>query len=402
MFVSPPAFQHRNFRLFWTANATSLIGTLAQEAARGWLVRSLSKDPFTVSAVAACASAPVLLLTLYAGAIADRVDKRRGLVLTNALALVLALVLWALTFWKIISVWEVAVLSLLAGAVNAFDIPIRQSMNVEMVGREDLPSAIALNSTAFNGARVLGPAVGGLLIKGVGTAGCFLINALSFGPLIWNLRRMNLAPAPERAKRPISLEDVREGFCFVRSHPVLWPLTTLVAMSSMFAFSYGNLLPVFARDVFHTLEGGYSAMLSSAGAGSLLAAAQLAFRGKMGHKGRRLFGGAFGFCVSIAAFSFAPHLFVACACLVAGGYCLLTFLTTANTLVQTLAPDELRGRVFSLYSLALIGAAPLGALFIGKTAQLWGARHAVGIGVLIAFAWTTWTLISSASLRAAD
>ncbi|BCM91785.1 hypothetical protein IAD21_03661 [Abditibacteriota bacterium] len=402
MLVFPPAFQHRNFRLFWTANATSLIGTLAQDAARGWLVRSLTKDPFQVSAIAACTSLPVLLFTLYAGAVADQIDKRRGLIITNVMALVLASLLWALTFLKVITVPQVAILSLLAGVVNAFDIPIRQSMNIEMVGRKDLPNAIALNSTAFNGARVLGPAVGGLLIKFVGTAGCFFVNALSFVPLIWNLRRMDLEHVAEPDKKTVGFEDIREGFCFVRLHPTLWPLILLVAVSSVFAFSYGNLLPIFAKDVFFTDEGGYSALLSSAGAGSLGAAAQLALSGRMGHKGRRLFGGAFGFCASIAAFAFAPSLVPACVCLFAGGYCLLTFLTTANTLVQTTAPDELRGRVFSLYSLALVGTSPIGALWVGKAAQLLGARVAVGLGVALALAWTLWTLMANPQLRAVD
>jgi len=401
MFSPPPAWKHRNFRLFWSANAASLIGTLAQDAGRGWLVRSLTRDPFQVSAVAACTTLPILLLTLYAGAVADRVDKRRGLMLTNILATVLALALYGLTFFRLINVPEVAFLSLLAGAVNAFDIPIRQSMNIEMVGREDLPNAIALNSTAFNGARVLGPAVGGLLIGAIGTAGCFLVNALSFVPLIFNLRRMELE-APERSKRSISFEDVREGFLWVRTHGILWPLTLLVAVCSTFALSSSNLFPIFAKDVFKTNEGGYSAMLSSAGLGSLLAALQLALLGKMGHKGRRLFGGAAGYCAAVGAFAFSPHLFLACACLLVGGYCLLTFLTTSNTLVQTLSPDELRGRVFSLYSLALIGAAPIGALWVGKAAQLLGARRAVGIGVVLALLWTGWTWWKNPSLRAED
>ncbi|RYX81162.1 MFS transporter [bacterium] len=402
MLVFPPAFKHRNFRLFWTANATSLIGSLAQDAARGWLVRSLTHDPFLVSAVAACTSLPVLLFTLYAGAVADRVDKRLGLMVTNSMALVLALVLWALTYWKVITVPQLALLSLLTGTVNAFDIPIRQSMNIEMVGREDLPNAIALNSTAFNGARVLGPAVGGALIKFVGTAGCFFVNALSFVPLVWNLRRMDLAYVPDPNKKAIGFADMSEGFRYVRAHPTLWPLVSLVAVSSVFSFSYSNLLPIFAKDVFLTDEGGYSAMLSSAGAGSLGAAGQLALSGRMGHKGRRLFGGAIGFCVAIAAFAFAPNLIVACGCLFAGGYCLLTFLTTANTLVQTTAPDELRGRVFSLYSLALIGTAPIGALWVGKAAQLLGTRVAVEMGVAMGLAWTIWTLVANPQLRNVD
>ena len=401
MFVFPPAFNHRNFRLFWTANAFSLVGSLAQDAARGWLVRSLTSDPFTVSTVAACTSFPVLLLTLYAGAVADRVDKKRGLILTNTLAAILALVLWVLTYYRLITVWQVGMLSLMAGTINAFDIPIRQSMNVEMVGREDLPNAIALNSTAFNGARVLGPAIGGQLIQLVGTAGCFFVNALSFLPLVFNLGRMDL-PKPEPNKRSLSFEDIREGYCFVRTHPVLWPLTLFVGVCSTFVFSYSNLLPVFAKDVFHVEEKGYSALLSSAGAGSVTAAAQLALSGKMGHKGRRLFGGAFGYCVSIAAFAIAPSLYPACVCLFAGGYSLLTFLTTANTLVQTTAPDELRGRVFSLYSLALIGTAPLGALLIGKAAQMLGPRPAVELSVALSMVWAAWTFIANPQLRASD
>jgi len=385
-----PAFAHRNFRLFWTGNVVSLVGTLAQEAGRGWLVRTLTPDAFTVAAVAACGSVPILFLTLFAGALADRVDKKRGLLLTNFISMILAAILAFLTWKAWISVVGLATISLLVGVVNAFDIPMRQSMNVEMVGREDLPNAIALNSTAFNGARVAGPAVGGFLIHTLGMAGCFALNALSFLALIFNLGRMDLPPA-EKNKRAAGLTEIREGFAFVRDHPTLWPTTLLVAVCSLFALSFSTLMPVFAQDVFKTDARGYSILLASSGAGALFSAASLAVANAMKHKGKRLLGGALAFCACVGGFAFAPTLILACVWLFASGFCLLTFLTTANTLVQTTAPDALRGRVFSLYSLALIGAGPIGALWTGAAAKICGPRLGVALSAMLAAAWTIGT-----------
>lgn len=385
-----PAFAHRNFRLFWTGNVVSLIGTLAQDAGRGWLVRGLTPDEFTIAAVAACGSLPILFLTLFTGAVADRVDKKRGLLLTNTLAMLLAAMLAFLTLKAWISVAGVAIISLLVGVVNAFDIPMRQSMNIEMVGRADLPNAIALNSTAFNGARVLGPAVGGALIGWLGVAGCFALNAASFLALIFNLRRMDL-PATQKSPRAVGFEEIREGFRFVRGHATLWPTTLLVAVCSGFALSYSTLMPVFAKDVFGQGAAGYSALLTSSGAGAVASAASLALAGGMKHKGKRLLGGALAFCAGVVGFAFAPNLPVACVWLFASGFCLLTFLTTANTLVQTSAPDAMRGRVFSLYSLALIGAGPVGALWVGAAATICGPRLGIALGAFIAAAWTLGT-----------
>ena len=387
-----PAFAHRNFRLFWGGNVISLVGTLAQEAARGWLVRTLTADPLTLTLVAACGTLPILLLTLYSGAIADRVHKARGLIVTNSVALVLALMLWALTAAGAIQIWQVAALALGAGIVNAFDVTMRQSMNLEMVGRQDLPNAIALNSTAFNGARVLGPAVGGALISGVGLAGCFLLNALSFLPLIFNLRRMKL-PEVERAPGRAGFAQVREGFDWIRVHPILAPTTLLIAFCSFFAFSAGNLFPIFARDVFNSDARGFSLLLTTSGVGALLAAGLLAASGNMRHKGKRLLGGALGFCACIIGFALSPTLAIACAFLGVSGFCLLTCLMTANTLVQVAAPDDLRGRVFSFYSLALIGVAPIGAIWIGALAKWFGPREAVVISSGIAAAWTLRTFL---------
>lgn len=380
------ALQHRNFKLFWCGNVISLFGSLAQQAAQSWLVRDrLTDNTFLIAVISACGTTPFLVFTLYAGVIADRVDKRRTLIYLNFIAAGLAVVWAALVHWNFMQFWHVALLTLLGGVVNAFDVPVRQSFNSEMVPPDDLPNAIALNSTAFNGARVAGPALGGFLIQRLDLAGCFLANAVSFLALIINLARMDL-PKRESKRVGQGLDGLKEGYRFVRQHEVLWLVTVLVAVCSTCAMSFGTLLSVFAKDVFHTDAGGFTMLMSCNGAGALGSALSLAVAGQMHHPGKRLLLGAFLFCLSVLAFALTTNLYIGCVYLIAAGWFLLTFLMTANTLVQTLAPNEMRGRVFSLYSLALIGTAPVGSLFVGSLARLpaLGPRGAVSTGALIA------------------
>jgi MFS family permease len=376
-----PALRHHNFRLFWFGNLVSLFGTLAQQAAQSWLVRDkLTDNTVLIAVIAACGTAPFLVLTLYAGVVADQVDKRRALIILNAIAAGFALFWAALVHFQVFTIWNVALLTLIGGVVNAFDVPVRQAFNSEMVPQDDLPNAIALNSTAFNSARVAGPALGGFLIHAIGMAGCFLANAVSFAALIWGLSRMDLPPRD--AKRVgHGLEGLKQGFLFVRGHETLWLVTLLVGVCSTCAMSFGTLLSVFAKDIFQTDARGFSILLSCNGMGALVSAFSLAVAGKMRHRGKRLLLGAFLFCLSVMAFSVAPNFYIACFWLIAAGWFLLTFLTTGNTLVQTLAPEDMRGRVFSLYSLALIGTAPVGALLLGTLARvpLLGPRGAVFI-----------------------
>jgi MFS family permease len=381
-----PALRHRNFRLFWFGNLISLFGTLAQQAAQSWLVRDkLTADPFIISVIAACGTAPFLVLTLWAGVLADRVDKRCSLIYLNSMAAGLALIWAALVHWNYIHLWHVALLTLIGGVVNTFDVPVRQAFNSEMVTPDDLPNAIALNSTAFNSARVAGPALGGYLIHAIGLAGCFLANALSYGALIWGLSRMKLPPREPRLTGQGS-DGLKEGYRFVRGHEILWLVTLLVGVVSTCAMSFGTLLSVFAKDVFLTDARGFTLLLSCNGAGAMGSALSLAFAGKMRHRGKRLLLGAFLFCLSVTVFALSTNFYAACFWLIAAGWFLLTFLMTANTLVQTLAPDDMRGRVFSLYSLALIGTAPLGSIFMGALASvpLLGPRGAVAAGSLLA------------------
>ncbi len=398
----PPRFaalRHHNYRVFWGGNLLSNMGTFAQQTAQGWLVRTLSTEQAAATNLALvtfCGSIPILLFSLYAGVVADRVDKRRALALTNGVSMLLTIALALLVSRGRVAVWQVALIALGIGLSNAFDIPIRQAFNREMVGPQDLPNAIALNSSAFNAARVVGPAIGGLLLRFVGIAACFWANAFSFAALLWGLSRQRLAPhaAPEGEFSSAKFVcDVREGMAFVRANPVLRQTTLLVLVISFSTMSFGTLMPVFAHDVFRTGEEGYATLLFCNGLGALGSAVALALAGQMRHKGKRLLLGAFGFCGCVAAFALSKYLWMGCGCLIVAGWFLLTFLMTANTLVQTLAPDEMRGRVFSIYSLALIGTAPLGAVFIGALAHRFGPRQAVCACALSAAAWTfgLWT-----------
>lgn len=375
------AFRHRNFRLFWLGNLVSLIGTLAQQTAQGWLVRELTPDPRLITIVAACNTLPVIFLSLPAGALADRVDRRRALLIFNVVAAIVALALAGLVAADVIAVWHVVLFALVSGVGTAFDVPIRQSFNREMVEMEDLPSAIALNSTAFNTARVAGPAVAGVLISGVGLAECFFINAFSFIAIIIGLALMNLPPRKAAASR-VDFAAISEGVLYVRRHETLRLIMMLVAVVSFGAMSFGSLMPIFAKDVFQTDARGFSFLMTCNGLGALAAAAGLSVMGEMRHKGKRLLLGAWLFCLTTFGFAIAPNLVVACGFLILSGYFLLTFLMTANTLVQTLAPDAMRGRIFSVYSLSLIGASPLGAIAMGALAKGQGARAAVAMGTL--------------------
>jgi predicted MFS family arabinose efflux permease len=393
----PPRFaalRHRNFRVFWGGNLLSNMGTFAQQTAQGWLVRTLSPNEkvaaTNLALVAVCSSLPVLIFSLYGGVLADRVDKRRALMLTNGASMALAILLALLVTTGAVQVWHVALVALGVGLSNAFDIPVRQAFNREMVGPEDIPNAIALNSSSFNAARVLGPALGGLALRFLGIAACFWANAASFGALLWSLSRQKLPPHTAPAE-PLAWADfvaqVREGVRFVRRDPVLWHTTALIGVVSFSTMSFGTLLPVFARDVFRTGESGYAALMFCNGLGALGSAVSLAAAGQMKHKGKRLLLGCFGFCVCVALFALSPNLYAACVLLIAASGLLLTALMTANTMVQTLAPDEMRGRIFSVYSLALIGTAPLGAAFIGFLARQIGPRHAVAASAMCAAGW---------------
>lgn len=394
------AFRHRNYRLFYAGQAISLVGTWMQSVAQAWLVLTLTNDPFWLGVVSAAQFAPVVLFGLFGGLVADALPKRRALVVVQAAMMVLALLLWLLTATGAVTVTAVLVLALGLGVANAVDMPVRQSFVVEMVGRDDVANAVALNSAMFNGARVLGPAVAGLVIGAAGIAPAFLINGLSFLAVIGGLLRMRdeeLVPV-RLAERPRTMAQVRsalaEGLRYVRRTPPVLLATVVVGFVSTVAMNFQVIVPAFARSVLGVGAEGFGFLMAASGVGSVLAALGLAF-------GRPrpsvLLGGAVVLGAAQVALAGTTSYPVAALLLFLAGAGGIAMAATANTTIQLAVPDGLRGRVMSVYTTVFAGSAPVGGLFVGSLASAAGIQAAVlvggllGVGVAVA-AWAWWRL----------
>lgn len=377
------ALTHRNFRLFLVGQGTSLIGTWMQTVALGWLVLQLTNSPFYVGFNSALRSLGVLLFTLYAGIVADRVDKRRLIVVTQALSMLEAFALAALAWGHVAAIWPVMVLAAFIGVVSAFDIPARQSFIVEMVGKADLVNAIALNSSMFNAARVVGPAIAGALIGLLSIGWCFFLNGVSYLAVIWSLLAMRLPAWTPRPTGPSAWAGFREIVAFIRSDRRVSTLVVLTALLSVFGFPFLPLMPVFARDVLHTGPGGYGGLMVAVGVGAMLGALALAAFSSRVPKGRLLLAGGTAFGLLVAAFSLSRSFALAIAFLAVAGCAMIVNNALTNTMLQTLVPDHLRGRVMGFYSFVFVGLAPLGAFQAGVFAERFGAPLAVGTGAVI-------------------
>ena len=353
-----------------------------QNAAQGWLVYDLTKSPLYLGIVGALGSLPVLLFSLPAGVIADRYSKHRILFVTQTLAALQAGVLALLVYLRVVEVWHVMALAVLLGMINAFDMPTRQSMVLELVEREDIFNAVALNSSAFNAGRVIGPSVAGVLLAAAGMAGCFLINAISFLPLIVILTTIRARP-PRAVTEGSMLAHIGSGVKWVRGQPVAMALLALTGISSLFAMPYATLMPLFAREVFHTGPQGYGFLMSAPALGSLTAAVAMAKEGHRYRIGAITVLGSFLFPVALLLLAAAPSYAVAVIFLFMVGLGMMSFNTTSNTMLQKDPPDELRGRVMGLRAFVFAGMAPLGNLQMGAAAQWLGPKWAVAIGGLV-------------------
>jgi len=374
------AFRHRNYRLFFGGQFISLTGTWMQSVAQAWLVYRLTGSAVLLGFVAFSGQIPVFLFASLGGAFADRHDRPRILVATQTASMLLAFVLAALTLAHRVQVWHVFVLAALLGLVNAFDIPARQSFVVEMVGREDLINAIALNSSMFNGTRVIGPAVAGILVATIGEGWCFFANGVSYIAVIAGLLMMKIT-ARERLPLPGStLTSIIEGFSYVgRTGPVR-SLLFLLGLISLLGMPFVVLMPIFADQILHGGARGLGLLMGASGIGALIGALSLAARRGARGLGRVVAFSAAGFGASLILFSLSRSFWLSAALLLPVGFAMIVEMASSNTLIQTLVPDNLRGRVMAVYSMMLMGMAPFGALLAGALAHRLGAPITVALG----------------------
>jgi MFS family permease len=374
------SLRHRNFQLFFSGQMISLIGTWMQTIAQSWLVYRLTGSSLLLGVVGFAGQIPVFLLAPVGGMAADRWNRHRVVIGTQISSMILAFILAALTLLHSVRVWEIVVLASLLGAVNAFDIPARQSFLIDMVGREDLMNAIALNSSMFNGARVIGPAIAGLLVAWIGEGWCFFANAVSYIAVIAGLLLMKLEPLGQTITDASPFEHIAEGFRFVRRTKPILALILLIGLVSLVAVPYSVLMPIFADRILHGGARGLGVLMGATGIGALLGALTLAMRRGVHGLGRWVGISAMSFGVSLILFSFSRWFWVSVVLLVPVGYSVMLQMSSSNTLIQAMVPDELRGRAMAAYTMMFMGMAPMGSLFAGALADRIGAPWTVAIG----------------------
>jgi len=385
------ALRHRNFRLYWSGQLISLVGTWMQSVAQGWLMHRLTDSPFMLGLLGFAQFLPVMGLSLWAGVIADHMDRRRLLLFTQGSALLQAALLALVVSTGVVKPWMVLGLAFVFGVINAFDLPGRQSFMVEMVGKEDLSNAIALNSAAFNSARILGPAIAGVLLATVGEAGCFWLNAVSYIAVLYSLTRMTL---PRRESAPMdwrrAIETMREGVRYAWSVRPIRNLLLLLGATAGLGFQYMILLPVYARTILHTGPGGYGLMVSAFGLGSLLSAASMMRRLDRWGLRRNLFAGLACAGVGMGVFAWSRIFPLTLAMAFVAGFGLILYVATTNTLLQLTTEDRYRGRIMSLYTLMFVGTSQIGSLVAGGLAQRFGAPVATSFSALVLLGGAVW------------
>jgi MFS family permease len=377
------ALRHRNFQLFFSGQLISLIGTWMQSVAQSWLVYKMTNSALLLGSVGFASQIPVFLAAPVGGIVADRNNRHRVVIGTQVASMILAFILAALTLTHRITIAEIFILAALLGVVNAFDIPGRQSFLVEMVGKENLINAIALNSSMFNGARIIGPAIAGLLVAQIGEGWCFFANAVSYIAVIIGLLMMHVAPRQHRPEgSPIA--HILEGFRFVRNTAPIRAILLLLGLVSLVAMPYTVLMPIFADKVLHGGARGLGILMGATGVGALLGALTLATRTGVYGLGRWITYSCAGFGISLVAFGLSRTFWLSSALLVPVGFCMMLQMSSSNTLIQAMVPDQLRGRVMSVYSMMFMGMAPFGALLGGALADRISAPVTVSIGAIAA------------------
>ncbi|MBI1821865.1 MAG: MFS transporter [Nitrospirae bacterium] len=377
------SLRHRNFRLFFLGQLVSLTGTWVQNIAQSWLVYRLTDSPLLLGLTGFVGQIPVFLFGLFGGVVADHYNRHRIILITQTLSMVQAFLLAALVLSGQVQIWEIFSLAFFLGSVSAFDLPARQSFFIEMVGKEDLPNAIALNSSAVNGARLMGPVIAGLLVGLAGEGVCFFINGLSFLAVIGGLFSMKISSSRQGAMTISIFEYLKEGILYGVKTPVIKRTLLLLSLLSLVGLPYSVLMPVFSKTILKGGPGTFGFLLGGAGLGALLGTLTLARIGSKDFE-KTIFRVAIGTGISFIMFSFSKIILISFFILVATGFCMMSQLAATNTLLQTVVPDRLRGRLMSFYGFVLLGIAPFGSLLEGFFADKFGAPLTVGMsGALI-------------------
>ncbi len=367
------ALKHRNFQLFIVGQLVSLIGTWMQTTAQLWLVYDLTHSAALLGVFGFANQIPMLVLASVGGYVGDRYSRHRGVIATQTISMLLAFILAGLTLTHHIHEWSLIAITFLVGIVNAFDVPIRQAFFVEMVGKEDLPNAIALNSSIFNGARVVGPAIAGFAIAWIGEGWCFFLNGLSFLAVILALLAMRITKVDRKPSNESPLQNLLQGFRYAMSDRPTRSALLLLSMLSLLGLQYSVFMPIFANDVLHSGARGLGLLMSAAGVGAVLGALQFAAR--TSYKGLAKWIAAMSVICAIGLIAFSQsHIFwISCAVLFVVGFAATSQMAATNTTVQNRVPDELRGRVMAVYATMFMGVQPVGALLAGGIAKRIGA-----------------------------
>jgi MFS family permease len=384
------ALHHRNFRLFVIGQFISLIGFWMQNVGQSWLVYRLTHSAWYLGAITFSQQIPILLISFAAGGIIDRANRRRVIILTQTLALIQASILAYLTYTGRIQISQLFVLSAFIGAVSAFDLPARQSFLVQMVGKDDLVNAIAMNSSMFNAARMVGPAIAGLVIARWGESVCFFLNAVSYVAVLISLFLMKIQYSADPVRKQSLLNDLAEGFHYVRETKPIRVLLRTVGLFGIAGFPYIVLLPIFADSIFHRGASGLGILSTAVGVGALIGAFFLAGRKGIHGIGRVISFATFGFSISLFFFGISTLFWLSFVLLSFAGIFMMTSVASINTAIQSMIPDFLRGRVMSLFTTMLIGTAPVGSLIAGTIAKYFGARTTITTMSLCCLAAAFW------------
>lgn len=378
------ALTHKNFRYYWLGQCVSVIGTWVQNIAQSWLVLSLTGSPFLLGLLGTIQFLPITMFSLFAGVVIDKYPKKRILVITQTVSMVLAFILSALIFTNHVKYEYILILALVLGISNTIDMPTRQAFTVEMAGKEDLMNAIALNSASFNLARIVGPAISAIFMAFFGAGWCFLINGFSFMAVIFSLLKIEVNPyVRKKVSNSNMFKQIKDGLIYIAQDSTLLQTILMVLVVGIFVFNYNILIPIFTKNVLHQGEKIYGLLMAALGIGSLVGALMVSVKSKSGPKIKTLVVSSIMISILLVLVGFSKEYYISAILLVFTGLFNIWFSTTANSTLQLNTKDEYRGRVMSVYSLVFAGATPIGNMFAGLTSDKYGAdRSFILSGVL--------------------